>query len=101
MEAIAAAGRADEPRNGASENEIKRLIDQLGSDRFTEREQATDQLSKLGKSALQSLKEATKSPDLEVRHRAQRLVQQIEPPSVIPPTLVRPLLDRQPLSPDW
>jgi HEAT repeat protein len=80
--AIATAIRADEPKSGASQKDIKRLIDQLGSDRFKDREQATHGLSKIGKSALPSLKEATKSPDPEVRRRARRLVEQIEPTAV-------------------
>jgi HEAT repeat protein len=80
--ASAAAIRADEPKSGASAKDIKRWIDQLGSERFKDREQATHQLSKLGKSALPSLKEATKSPDPEVRSRAQQLVEQIAPPAV-------------------
>src|SRR5437868_9518416 len=47
------------------EKEIKRLIDQLGSERFKDREQATQELSKAGKSALPSLKEAVNSSDAE------------------------------------
>jgi hypothetical protein len=62
------------------EKELKRLIDQLGSERFKDREEATHELSKLGKSALPSLRKATHSPDAEVRRRAQQLVEQIEPP---------------------
>jgi hypothetical protein len=65
-----------------SEQEMKRLIAQLGSARFKDREQATYELAKLGKSALPSLKEATNSADAEVRRRAQQLVEQIEPPPV-------------------
>jgi hypothetical protein len=67
---------------GKSEDENKRLIDQLGSKRFKDRQHATHELSQLGKSALPSLKEATKSPDAEVRRRAQQLVERIEPPPV-------------------
>jgi HEAT repeat protein len=78
--AVAPAIQADEPMNGASQKVVERLIDQLGSERFEDREQATHQLSKLGRAALPSLKEATKSPDAEVRRRAQRLVEQLEPP---------------------
>jgi HEAT repeat protein len=65
-----------------SEKEIKPLIDQLGSERFKDREQAAHELAKLGKSALPGLKEAAKSPDAEVSRRAQQLVEQIEPPPV-------------------
>jgi HEAT repeat protein len=79
---IAAAIWADEPRSMASSKDVQRLIDQLGSARFEDREQATQQLSRLGKSALPGLKEATRSPDAEVRRRAQRLIEQIEPPAV-------------------
>ena len=63
-----------------SEEHIKRLINQLGSERFADRERATQELLKLGKSALPSLKEATKSSDAEVRHRAQQLIERITAP---------------------
>ncbi len=59
------------------EKEMKRLIDELGSERFEERERATKELSKLGKSALPNLKEAAKSRDPEVRQRALLLIQRI------------------------
>jgi hypothetical protein len=83
--AIPAAIQADEPKSRASDQDIKHWIDQLGSDRYKVREQATRQLSKLGKSALPSLKAATQSTDEEVRRRAQQFVEQIEPPPVPPP----------------
>ena len=67
-----------------SDMQMKRWIDQLGSERFENREKATQQLSKLGKSALPSLKAAIKSRDAEVRHRAQQLIERIEQPSVRP-----------------
>jgi vacuolar-type H+-ATPase subunit H len=66
----------------AESEEMKRSIDQLGSDRFKDREQATQELSKLGKSALPSLKEAAKSRDPEVRRRAQQLIERMEAPPV-------------------
>jgi gas vesicle protein len=65
-----------------SEKEMNHLIDQLGSERFEDREQASHELSKLGKSALQSLKQAANSPDAEVRSRTHRLLKQIERPPV-------------------
>ena len=68
------------------EKGVKRLIAQLGSEGFKEREQATHELSKLGKSVLGSLKKATNSHDPEVRRRARLLVEQIEPPPVWPMT---------------
>jgi uncharacterized protein (TIGR03067 family) len=65
-----------------SEKEINRLIDQLGSERFQDREQATQELLNLGKAALPRLKEALKSSDAEVRHRAQRLIDGILAPDM-------------------
>ena len=61
-------------------SEIRPLIDQLGSERFMDRERAAHELAKLGKSAWPALKEAAKSPDPEVRRRAQQLVEQVKPP---------------------
>jgi HEAT repeat protein len=91
--AIAGAIRAEEPRSGAPEKEIKCLVDLLGSEAFNDREEATQQLSKLGKHALPGLREAARSPDAEVRHRARQLIEQIEPPPVPPagPRQERPL----------
>jgi hypothetical protein len=81
---IPTAIRADEPGSEARDKETRRLVEQLASERFGDREEATQQLAKLGKSALPRLKEASKSPDAEVRRRAQQLVQQIEPPPAPP-----------------
>jgi HEAT repeat protein len=88
MAVIPTAIRADEPGSEARDKESRRLVEQLGSERFGDREEASQQLAKLGKAALPSLKEATKSPDPEVRRRAQQLVEQIEPPPA-PPTRPR------------
>jgi gas vesicle protein len=73
---------AEKAAPASSRKDISHLIDQLGSERFKEREQATHELAKLGKSVLPSLQEASNSPDLEVRRRAQQLVEQIEPPPI-------------------
>jgi RNA polymerase sigma factor (sigma-70 family) len=55
--------------------EIERLIKQLGSDEFEEREAATRALKKAGKPALKALGEAaTKNTDAEVRTRAVALI---------------------------
>src|SRR2546425_80208 len=72
------------PAPAKSEKEMKRWIDQLGSHQFVDRERATYELAKLGKCALPSLKEASKSPDAEVRRRARQLVEQMDPPPVRP-----------------
>jgi hypothetical protein len=82
---LPAVCRADEPGGQAAGKETRRLVEQLGSERFDDREAATQQLSKLGKAALPSLKEAARSPDAEVRRRARQLVEQLEPTPVSPP----------------
>jgi hypothetical protein len=58
--------------------EVARLIAQLGSERFAEREGATRQLEAAGESALGALRKALTSDDLEVRRRAKRLVAALE-----------------------
>jgi RNA polymerase sigma factor (sigma-70 family) len=55
--------------------DIERLIKQLGSDEFEERETATNALKKVGKPALKALREAaTANADAEVRNRAAALI---------------------------
>lgn len=57
---------------------IDRLIEQLGSGNFVEREKATKELAAIGVPALEGLRKATKSDDAEVRKRAENLLPQIE-----------------------
>ena len=90
--AFAAPIRADEPASLAPEKAVQRWIDQLGSERFKDREQASRELSKFGKSALPSLKVATQSSDAEVRRRAQQLVEHIESPNGPPIEQLKPVL---------
>jgi RNA polymerase sigma factor (sigma-70 family) len=62
---------------------IERLIKQLGSDEFKEREAATRALKKVGKPALKALHEAaTETTDPEVRTRAAALILAIRDPLV-------------------
>ncbi|MBV9125504.1 MAG: hypothetical protein JO112_19320 [Planctomycetes bacterium] len=56
---------------------IAQLIEQLGSHRFTAREQASKELEKVGAPALEAVQKATHSPDDEIRRRAEELVQKI------------------------
>jgi len=72
--------KVTEKATAKSQKEVDRLIDCLGSKQFKDREQATHELWKRGESALPSLKEATNSPDAEVRRRAHQLVERLEPP---------------------
>jgi hypothetical protein len=62
---------------------INRLIDQLGSQVYSEREAASRALKRLGEPALELLQKASQeSPDAEIRRRAERLVAIIEPPVI-------------------
>ena len=55
--------------------DIERLIKQLGSDEFEEREAASKALKKVGKPALKALHEAaTENADAEIRSRADALI---------------------------
>src|SRR4051812_19635383 len=54
--------------------EIERLVKQLGSDEFKEREAASNALGKIGKPALTALRKAAKDSDLEIRSRAAKLI---------------------------
>jgi HEAT repeat protein len=56
------------------DKEIERLVKQLGSDEFKEREAASNALGKIGKPALTALRKAAKDGDLEIRSRAARLI---------------------------
>lgn len=55
------------------------LTYQLGSDDFRVREQASRELLKLGTKAIPALKEAAKSKDVEVVHRAKALLGKLDP----------------------
>jgi hypothetical protein len=65
------------PTTGGGER-ISRLVIQLGSARFKEREEATRALDALGAQALARLREAVRGTDPEVRRRAATLVTQIQ-----------------------
>jgi hypothetical protein len=58
--------------------ELRRLIEQLGSPSFSEREEATAALDAAGEPALPGLRSAATSDDAEVRRRAADLVRKIE-----------------------
>src|SRR5262249_11728540 len=59
-------------------DQITRLITQLGSRRFAERETATRTLDTLGAPALPALKKASQVDDPEIARRAEELVARIE-----------------------
>jgi len=58
--------------------QIAKLITQLGDDDPQLRQEATDMLRKLGKTAAPALTEARKNPDLEVSSRAEALLRKID-----------------------
>ena len=61
-----------------AQEEIKKLVDQLGASSHEEREDATKKLWELGSKALIELEKASKSDDPEVKERAQKLLQRIK-----------------------
>jgi hypothetical protein len=68
--AQAPAATKDAP---APREEIDKLIEQLGSDRFEAREEASRKLLALGEASLPALEKARRAADAEVRRRADRL----------------------------
>jgi hypothetical protein len=74
--AIAQAGEG--PGGGSDEARIAKLVAQLGSDRFLEREQARKEIETIGAPALVALRRAAHTGDLETSRRAADLVRVIE-----------------------
>jgi hypothetical protein len=66
---------AAEPADTAK---IAKLVEQLGSDTFSDRQKASEALDNIGEPALNALLKAAESTDAEVRKRAQELVERIE-----------------------
>jgi len=62
---------------------IEQLIRNLASEDFRVREKATEELENIGAPAEQTLKEALKSDDPEVRWRAQTILRKIETPQQV------------------
>src|SRR5262245_10668624 len=62
----------------AADEQVGRLITQLGSKQFAEREAASAALDALGEPALASLRKARTSEDAEISRRAEGLVARIE-----------------------
>jgi RNA polymerase sigma factor (sigma-70 family) len=67
------------PAPAVAEAEIERLIKQLGSDKFTEREAATTALERIGEPAYDALRRAAETgDDVEIRRRAEGIIGRIE-----------------------
>jgi hypothetical protein len=73
--ALALPSPADE---APSKETIDKLIEQMGSDTFAEREKAMKELAAIGVPALEALQKAAKSDDAEIRKRAESLIPKIE-----------------------
>lgn len=72
-------GPSSAAENGLEKKDrVGRLIHRLGSDLFSEREEAGRELDRIGPPALAALRDAAKSDDPEVRRRAARLARRIE-----------------------
>jgi hypothetical protein len=71
-------GPAQVPAGKHDEGAVQRLIRQLGSRKYAEREVAARKLAAVGESALPALRRAARTADLEIRRRAEQLVHQIE-----------------------
>lgn len=76
---LALVGSLPSPAGDTADKEkIDKLIDQLGSDSFSQRKKAAKELAAVGAPALDALRKATKSEDAEVRKQADELVKKIE-----------------------
>ena len=85
---LAAVPAAEKP----AAKSIDKLVKQLGSDSFAERNEAAKQLDAIGAKALPALEKASKSSDTEVRKRATELFSRIgfrtRTQAVLAPTMV-------------
>src|SRR5713226_6051333 len=75
---LACAAEETKPAPKVDVATVARLVGQLGSDRFDDRETAFKELDGLGSNALDVLRPALTSRDEETRRRALDLVQRIE-----------------------
>ncbi|HEY7157478.1 MAG TPA: hypothetical protein VH575_26220 [Gemmataceae bacterium] len=66
------------PKQSVDAAQLERLIRQLGSESFEEREAASKELDAIGQPAMPALRKARESADLEVRRRVAALLKSIE-----------------------
>lgn len=69
---------AEEPRAGTSQDRVARLIEQLGHEEYSYRQQAQAELAGQGVEALDAVEAATEHDDLEIATRARYLVQLLQ-----------------------
>ncbi|MBY0229987.1 MAG: hypothetical protein K2W96_11955 [Gemmataceae bacterium] len=68
---------ADKPGDKPAAPDIAKLVEQLGSDTFAERQAASKKLDAIGAAALPALEKASKSSEVELRKRATELYAKI------------------------
>jgi hypothetical protein len=73
------------------------LVARLGSPRYADREAAAGDLERLGRHAIPALRSARDARDLEIRTRAQALVNKIEGALLTQPTLIQLDFEDRPL----
>jgi hypothetical protein len=73
-ERAASCRGADSPRPANDETHVRSLVRQLGAESYDEREQAFQELSRLGRHAEKALQEGLKDSDREVVRRCQELL---------------------------
>ncbi len=66
------------PAGADDTDRVARLVKQLGSNRFVERDRAKRELEAIGMPALEALRRAARSKDLETSRRAGELVRRME-----------------------
>lgn len=87
------------PQKESAEDKIRRLVGELGEDSYQAREKAQAALEKMGKPALEALRKAAKSIDLEVSSRARELIEKITGNKIDPDPKAGPKKDAGPLVP--
>src|SRR5205823_2474068 len=89
--------RAQTPSPG-EQGRLRAAVRRLGDTSFPVRERASADLLAAGRRALPYLRPATTDPDLEVRRRARRCLEQIGggPDAACPTAVLRLLADRRP-----
>lgn len=76
------------PAGAVDAKQLARLIADLGSSGFRERERAQDELERLDDKAEPTLRRAlAQAPSLEVRRRLEKLLQRLEGPVIAPEQL--------------
>src|SRR5690348_2318877 len=76
LAAVTAAPAAEAPK--VSAERIAKLVKQLGSDDFDERDKATKELEEIGAPALEALRKAAKDGDTETKTRAAAILEKAE-----------------------